>query len=144
MLAWLQLLVLQLWGHTWYSKESPKACGTRLNRRAILNLINSLFTFICPLANTRCQSVQFILWFRHNFPQRGAWNYKKKKRAITLCGSKEVLDAPAQFSPRSNTGFAATSSGQTSLKNAESSMCGARTVTGLCSASEPPTERMTF
>lgn len=70
---------------------------------------------------------------------------KKKNRAITLCRSKEVLDAPAQFfSSRSNIDTAATSSGQTSLKNAESSMYDAHTVTSVCPASEPLTERMTF
>lgn len=55
-----------------------------------------------------------------------------------------MLDAPAQFSSRSNIDTAATSSGQTSLKNAESSMYDAHTVTGVCPASEPLTERMTF
>lgn len=58
--------------------------------------------------------------------------------------SKKVLDTPAQFSSRSNTDIAATSSGQTSLKNAESSAYDAHTVIGACPASEPLTERMTF
>lgn len=52
----------------------------KLNRRAILNLISSLFILICPLANTCCQSLQFILRFRHNFPQRDTWIKKKKKK----------------------------------------------------------------
>lgn len=52
-----------------------------------------------------------------------------------------MLDA--QFSSRSNTDIVATS-GQTSLKNADSSTCDAHTVIGVCPASEPPTERMTF
>lgn len=54
-----------------------------------------------------------------------------------------MLDAPAQFSSRSNTDIVATS-GQTSLKNADSNIRNAHTVIGVCLASEPPTERMAF
>ena len=55
-----------------------------------------------------------------------------------------MMDAPAQFSCRSNTDIAATSSGQADLKSAETSTPDAYTAVGVLPASEPLTGRMTF